>query len=113
MACCLGILQAAGEPGGGGTRARSPRPQHRERQEDKGGRVGPGVRGGALPIVETWAPPRPLQPRTGPVGSGGTAVTNLLPLSSLSCLSVFSPGFLSACGCLFSSPCLLLLGDGG
>lgn len=52
--------------------------------------MGLEVRGGELPIVETWAPPRPLQPRTGPVGSGGTAVTNLLPLCSLSCLSVSS-----------------------
>lgn len=75
--------------------------------------MGLEVRGGELPIVETWAPPRPLQPRTGPVGSGGTAVTNLLPLCSLSCLCVFFPGSLSACDCLFSSPCPLLLGDGG
>ena len=79
----------------GHARLRSPRPQHREGSEGRGWSSGAGGVG-VLPIIETWGTPRPLQPRTGPIGSGGTAVTNLLPLSSLSCLSV-SSSWLSLC----------------
>lgn len=103
-ACCfLGILQAAGEPGGGGTWALVtwPCPAQVPKATAQGRvrrtRVSSGAGGaGGLPVIETWGPPRLLQPRTGPIGSGGTAVINLLPLSSLSCLSV-SSSWLSLC----------------